>query len=75
MLLIRCRFKVESSKKKVFVLPSDITVKNAVSLIFCEYKVNTFFAKGKKYRFWMLCMELLSIFRYIRHAVHLLDIR
>lgn len=77
---INCYLSVACSRSKTILekglcTAPDITVKNAVSLIFCEYKVNTFFAKGRKYRFWMLRMELLSIFRYIRHAVHLLDIR
>lgn len=77
---INCYLSVADSRSKnvhgkgIWIIP-DITVKNAVSLIFCEYKVNAFFAKGRKYRFRILRMGLFSIFRYIRHAAHLLDIR
>ena len=77
---INCYLSVACSRSKTILekglcTAPDITVKNAVSFIFYDDKVNTFFAKGRKYRFRMSRVELLSIFRYIRHAVHLLDIR
>lgn len=53
---INCYLSVACSRSKTILekglcTATDITVKNAVSLIFCEYKVNAFFAKGRKYRF------------------------
>lgn len=53
---INCYLSVACSRSKTILekglcTATDITVKNAVSLIFCEYKVNAFFAKGEKYGF------------------------